>query len=149
MIWLYKAKNWIVAHKNWLVLVGLFVLSYVLGRRSNQNYLEMANLAKDQYKKENEELERLQKARQVRDKRAEQKAKAVKAALEVEKEKRLKELEKQKANILRVLYADNYEIICKFNPEMLDILKEEVDEYFEKQFVYISRTTKHQNSRRL
>jgi|TARA_Y100000287_G_C13907070_1_gene203460 DNA primase catalytic subunit len=98
MIWLYKAKNWIVAHKNWLVLVGLFILSYVLGRRSNQNYLEMANLAKDQYKKENEELERLQKAKQVRDKRAEQKAKAVKAALESEKEKRLKELEKQKTN---------------------------------------------------
>ena len=98
MIWLYKAKNWIVAHKNWLVLVGLFVLSYVLGRRSNQNYLEMANLAKDQYKKENEELERLQKAKQVRDKRAEQKAKAVKVALETEKEKRLQKLKKQKTN---------------------------------------------------
>ena len=98
MIWLYKAKNWIVAHKNWLVLVGLFIFSYVLGRRSNQNYLEMANLAKDQYKKENEELERLQKAKQTRDKRAEQKAKAVKAALEVEKEKRLKELEDHKAD---------------------------------------------------
>ena len=98
MIWLCKAKNWIVAHKNWLVLVGLFVLSYVLGRRSNQNYLEMANLAKDQYKKDNEELERLQKAKQARDKRAEQKTKAVKADLEVEKEKRLEKLEEQKAN---------------------------------------------------
>ena len=98
MIWLYKVKNWIVAHKNWLILMGLFVLSYVLGRRSNQNYLEMANLAKDQYKKENEELERLQKAKQARDKRAEQKAKAVKIVLEAEKEKRLKELETQKAN---------------------------------------------------
>tara|TARA_R100001510_G_C7606442_1_gene171404 strand:- start:380 stop:715 length:336 start_codon:yes stop_codon:yes gene_type:complete len=98
MIWLYKTKNWIVAHKNWLVLTGLFILSYVLGRRSNQNYLEMANLAKDQYKKENEELERLQKAKQDRDKKTEEKAKQVKAALESEKEKRLKELEKQKAN---------------------------------------------------
>ena len=97
MIWLYKAKNWIVAHKNWLVLVGLFILSYVLGRRSNQNYLEMANLAKDQYKKENEELERLQKAKQVRDKRAEQKAKAVKAALEAERKNRIEELEKEHA----------------------------------------------------
>ena len=58
----------------------------------------MANLAKDQYKKENEELERLQKAKQVRDKRAEQKAKAVKIALEAEKEKRLKELEDHKAS---------------------------------------------------
>ena len=98
MIWLYKAKNWIVAHKNWLVLVGLFILSYVLGKRSNQNYLEMANLAKDQYKKDNEELERLQKEKQVRDKKAEEKAKAVKLALEIEKEERLKKLEKQKSN---------------------------------------------------
>ena len=98
MIWLYKAKNWIVAHKNWLILMGLFVLSYILGKKANRNYLEMANLAKDQYRKDNEELERLQKTKQVRDKRAEEKAKAVKAALEIEKEKRLKELEKQKAD---------------------------------------------------
>ena len=97
-MYIAKFKAWIKAHWNWLVLVGLFILSYVLGKKANRNYLEMANLAKDQYKKENEELERLQKAKQVRDKRAEQKTKAVKAALEVEKEKRLKELEKQKAN---------------------------------------------------
>ena len=98
MIWLCKAKNWIIAHKNWLVLMGLFVLSYVLGKKANRNYLEMANLAKNQYKKDNEELERLQQTKQVRDKRAEEKSKAVKAALESEKEKRLKELEKQKAD---------------------------------------------------
>ena len=98
MIYLNKAKNWIIAHKNWLVLMGLFVLSYILGKKANRNYLEMANLAKDQYKKDNEELERLQQTKQVRDKRAEEKTKAVKAALESEKEKRLKELEKQKAN---------------------------------------------------
>jgi negative regulator of genetic competence, sporulation and motility len=61
-------------------------------------FVSATALAKDQYKKENEELERLQKAKQVRDKRAEQKAKAVKIALEAEKEKRLEKLEKQKAN---------------------------------------------------
>ena len=113
MIWLYKAKNWIVAHKNWLVLVGLFILSYVLGRRSNQNYLEMANLAKDQYKKENEELERLQKAKQVRDKRAEQKAKAVKAALEVEKENKVLEIgtgSGYQAAVLGILAKEVYSI---------------------------------------
>ena len=78
--------------------MGLFVLSYILGKKANRNYLEMANLAKDQYKKDNEELERLQKTKQVRDKRAEEKAKEIKAALESEKEKRLKELEKQKVD---------------------------------------------------
>ena len=57
----------------------------------------MANLAKDQYKKENEELERLQKAKQVRDKRAEEKAKIVKATLEAERKNRIEELEKEHA----------------------------------------------------
>ena len=98
MIWLYKTKNWIVAHKNWLVLMGLFILSYVLGRKSNKNYLEMANLAKDQYKKQNEDIQRLHKAKEVSDKLAEEKTKAIKIALEAEKEKRLKELEKQKTD---------------------------------------------------
>ena len=78
--------------------MGLFVLSYFFGKKANRNYLEMANLAKDQYKKDNEELQRLQKAKQIRDKKTEQKTKVVKAALESEKEKRLKELEKQKAD---------------------------------------------------
>ena len=72
----------------------------------------MANLAKDQYKKENEELERLQKAKQVRDKRAEQKAKAVKIALEAEKEKRLEKLEEQKANPDDV-FEDHFFVIPK------------------------------------
>ena len=57
----------------------------------------MANLAKDQYKKDNEELDRLQKAKEVRDKRAEQKAKAIRAALEAERKNRIEELEKEHA----------------------------------------------------
>ena len=97
MIWLYKAKNWIIAHKNWLVLVGLFILSYVLGRRSNQNYLEMANLAKDQYKKDNEELERLQKAKEKRDKTIEENTKVITKALKEERDQKIKELEKDLA----------------------------------------------------
>jgi len=99
MIWLNKAKRWIIAHKNWLVLMGLFVLSYVLGKKANKNYLEMAKLAKDQYKKENEEIQRLQKEKQVRDKKADEKSKAVKAALEAEKQRKLDELQNKNANI--------------------------------------------------
>lgn len=57
----------------------------------------MANLAKDQYKKENEELERLQKAKQARDKRVEEKTKAVTKALKEERDKKIKELEKDLA----------------------------------------------------
>ncbi len=95
MLWLNKTKNWIIAHKNWLVLLVMFIVSYLLGKKSNQNYLEMANLAKGQYKKENEELERLQTAKQARDKRTREKAKIVKAALEAEKKSRIEELEKE------------------------------------------------------
>ena len=98
MIWIYKIKRWIVAHKNWLVLMALFALSYVLGKKSNKNYLEMAKLAKDQYKKENEEILRQQKLKEMRDNTAKSKARKVKKALEAEKEKRLKEMEKQKVD---------------------------------------------------
>jgi len=99
MFWVNKARRWIIAHKNWLVLMGLFVLSYVLGKKANKNYLEMAKLAKDQYKKENEEIQRLQKEKQVRDKKADEKSKAVKAALEAEKQRKLDELQNKNANI--------------------------------------------------
>jgi hypothetical protein len=99
MIWVNKARRWIVAHKNWLVLMGLFVLSYVLGKKANKNYLEMAKLAKDQYKKENEELLRQQKLKEMRDNTAKSKAKKVKKALQKEKQKRLQDLENKKANI--------------------------------------------------
>ena len=98
MIWIYKIKRWIVAHKNWLVLMTLFALSYILGKKSNKNYLEMAKLAKDQYKKENEEILRQQKLKEMRDNTAKSKARKVKKALEAEKEKRLKEMEKQKVD---------------------------------------------------
>ena len=98
MIWLDKTKRWIIAHKNWLVLMGLFVLSYLLGKKANKNYYEMAKLAKNQYKKENEEILREQKLKEMRDNTAKRKADKVKKALEAEREKRLKELEKEKVS---------------------------------------------------
>ena len=99
MIWLDKTKRWIIAHKNWLVLMVLFILSYLLGKKANKNYYEMAKLAKDQYKKENEEILRQQKLKELRDNTAKSKAKKVKKALQEEKQKRLQGLENKKANI--------------------------------------------------
>ena len=99
MIWLDKTKRWIIAHKNWLVLMVLFILSYLLGKKANKNYYEMAKLAKDQYKKENEEILRQQKLKELRDNTAKSKAKKVKKALQEEKQKRLQDLENKKANI--------------------------------------------------
>lgn len=94
-----KIKRWIIAHKNWLVLMVMFVISYVLGKKANKNYYEMAKIAKDQYKKENEEILRQQKLKELRDNTAKSKAKKVKKALEDEKDKRLRDLENKNANI--------------------------------------------------
>ena len=99
MDWFNKTQRWVIAHKNWLVLMAMFVLSYVLGKKANKNYYEMAKLAKDQYKKENDEIIRQQKLKEMRDNTAKRKADKVKKALEAEKEKRLKDLENKKTNI--------------------------------------------------
>ena len=98
MDWWSKTKRWIIAHKNWLVLMVMFFVSYLLGKRANQNYLEMANLAKDQYRKDNEALVREQKLKEMRDRRAKKKADAAKKALEEEKERRLRVIKNTVSN---------------------------------------------------
>jgi len=99
MLWLNKTKNWIIAHKNWLILMGMFILSYVLGKKANKNYYEMAKLAKDQYKKDNDALIREQKMKELRDNTAKRKAAKVQKALEEEKDRRLQDLENRNTDI--------------------------------------------------
>ena len=65
--WFSKSKRWIVAHKNWLAFLAMFVISYFLGKKANKNYLEMANLAKEQYKKDNAALVREQQLKEMRE----------------------------------------------------------------------------------
>ncbi len=55
----------------------------------------MANFAKDQYKRENEELDRLQKAKQARDKRAKEKSNTIRTNLEIERKIKIEELEEE------------------------------------------------------
>ena len=57
----------------------------------------MANFAKDQYKRENEELDRLQEEKQVRDKRAKEKSSTIRTNLETERKIKIEELEEQHA----------------------------------------------------
>ena len=97
MIWFSKTKKWIEVHKNWLALMVMFVLSYLLGKKANKNYLEMAKLTRDQYKKDNEELIRQQELKKLRDNTAKRKADKVRKALKKERDKKIKELEKDLA----------------------------------------------------
>ena len=99
MDWWSKTKRWIVAHKTWLALMVMFVMSYLLGKKANKNYYEMAKLAKDQYKKDNEALVREQKLKEMRDNTAKRKAAKAKQALEAERDRRLEELKNKNTNI--------------------------------------------------
>lgn len=99
MIHYGKIKRWIIAHKNWLVLMIMFVISYLIGKKANKNYFEMAKLAKEQYKKDNEEILRQQKLKELRDNTAKRKAEKVKQTLEMERRRRLDELESKNSNI--------------------------------------------------
>ena len=90
MISLLKVKAWIKAHWNWLVLVGLFCLAYLLGKKSSASLLAQATIAKDQYKKDAEEIEKATRAKNKRDKKIDKKREEIKKVLEKEKEKKLK-----------------------------------------------------------
>ncbi len=98
MDWFNKSKRWLIAHKNWLAFLAMFIISYFLGKKANKNYLEMANLAKEQYKKDNAALVREQQLKEIRERRAKKKSDAAKKALEEERDRRLKDLENRKAS---------------------------------------------------
>jgi predicted GNAT family N-acyltransferase len=90
---LAKAKAWIKAHWNWLVLVGLFCLAYVLGKKSSGTLLAQATIAKDQYKKESQEIERVAREKNNRDKKNTNRTKEIIKKIEEKKEKDLSRLE--------------------------------------------------------
>lgn len=90
---LAKAKAWIKAHWNWLVLVGLFCLAYALGKRGSSALLAQATIAKDQYKKEAEAIELASKEKAKRDKKNDNRAKEIIKKIEEKKEKDLARLE--------------------------------------------------------
>jgi len=54
----------------------------------------MAKLAKDQYKKDNEELQKLHKQKEKRDKKIEENTKVITKSLKEERDKKIKQLEK-------------------------------------------------------
>ena len=95
---LLKAKAWIIAHWNWLVLVGLFCLAYLLGNKNSASLLAQADIAKKQYKNDNDDLERLHKEKKVRDEKNNKRAEAVERALQEKRDKELEQLEREHAS---------------------------------------------------
>ena len=106
----------------WLVLLAIFVVAYTLGRRGAGNIKLQANLAKEQYKKEKEAIE---KAHELEIKKIEEANKRYSEAV-----KRIEERhEKDKRNITVSKKEAVKQMIRKSrnNPEEIDrILEQEM-----------------------
>jgi len=95
MIYLSKAKAWIKAHWDWLVLVGLFCLAYLLGKKDSGTLLAQAKIAKNQYKDDNDNLERLREEKKVRENKIEDITQKVFDRLQEERKEKLEKLKEQ------------------------------------------------------
>ena len=95
MVSLLKLKAWIKAHWDWLVLVGLFCLAYLLGKKDSGTLLAQAKIAKNQYKDDNDNLQRLREEKKVRENKIEDITEKVFDRLQEQREKKIEELKKQ------------------------------------------------------
>jgi len=89
-----KAKAWIKAHWNWLVLVGLFCLAYALGRKNARGLLVQAEVAKAQYKAEAEAIETAARDKNKRDQKIDNRAEEIKRKIELKKQQDLEDLKR-------------------------------------------------------
>ena len=90
MIWWSKITAWIKAHWNWLALLALAGVAYFLGRKDSANLLAHATIAKDQYKKDAEAIEKAAKDKTKRDDKIDNRKEEIKKALIEEKERKLR-----------------------------------------------------------
>ena len=89
-----KAKAWIKAHWNWLVLVGLFCLAYALGRKNARGLLVQAEIAKAQYKAEAEAIEQAANKKTKRDQNIDDRTREIKRRIELKKQHDLEDLKR-------------------------------------------------------
>ena len=89
-----KAKAWIKAHWNWLVLVGLFCLAYALGRKNARGLLVQAEIAKAQYKAEAEAIEQAANKKTKRDQIIDDRTREIKRRIELKKQHDLEDLKR-------------------------------------------------------
>ena len=98
MLWLNKTKNWIKAHWNWLALLTLAAIAYFLGRKDSANLLAHAKIAKEQYKKDAEGVEKAVQEKDKRDKKIDNRKEEIKKALIEERERKLKLVAEEKVD---------------------------------------------------
>jgi len=111
MVTIKKLYAWSVQHWRWLVFTIIALIAYVLGKKNSRGLFEQAKLAKDQYKKEVELIEKahLKKDKKVKD-------------LETKINKKLQKIGKKKKVSIRRLDEEKRKEIEKYldDPEKLD-----------------------------
>ena len=90
MIILKKIFAWIKAHWNWLALLALAALAYFLGKKDSANLLAHASIARDQYKKDAEAIEKAARSKNNRDNKIDNRKEEIKKALIEERERKLR-----------------------------------------------------------
>jgi len=98
MIWWSKIIAWIKAHWNWLALLALAVVAYFLGKKDSANLLAHATIAKDQYKKDAEAIEKAAREKTNRDNKIDNKREEIIKNLEQEREEKIKLVNEQPTN---------------------------------------------------
>lgn len=117
MVTIKKLYAWSVQHWRWLVFTIIALIAYALGKKNSRGLFEQAKLAKDQYRKEAELIEKshLEKNKKVKD-------------LEAKVNKKLQKIEKKKKVSIRRLDEEKRKKIEKYldNPEKLDEALKEI-----------------------
>jgi hypothetical protein len=111
MVTIKKTYVWCIQHWRWLVFTAVALIAYTLGKKNARGLFEQAKLAKDQYKKEAELIEKshLKKDKKIKD-------------LESRVDKKLQKIEKKKKVSIRLLDEEKKKEIEKYldDPEKLD-----------------------------
>jgi hypothetical protein len=111
MMTIKKTYAWCIQHWRWLVFTTVALIAYMLGKNNSRGLFEQAKLAKDQYKKEADLIE---KAHLKKDKKVK--------SLEKSVNRKLQKIENKKKVSIKSLEAEQRKEIEKYldDPEKLD-----------------------------
>ena len=112
-----KIIAWCTQHWRWLVLLAASLIAYFLGRKNSKSLRIQAELARDQYKKEADLLEKEHKEKQEKLDRANRKYNKAMQTLDKKYDDKTSALKREKDKHYKALLKK-----ARNNPEQLDSL---------------------------
>jgi hypothetical protein len=112
-----KAYVWCVQHWRWLVLLSASLLAYCLGGKNSKSLRLQAELARDQYRKEADMLEKTHAEKQKKLNEVDQKYNKALTKLDKKYDDNTSDLKREKDKVYKRLLKE-----AKKDPEKLDSL---------------------------